>query len=202
MGIFGITEFYDTVIPKKSKINFVCNEHLTEHGWKKYSTFHTVQRKISRFSQQTAENSTTIHLSTTANRRMDEPPPMDQPARSTIRPIMEEQGPPICQQSCSDRCGWLWSDDGTFWRLFSDGLALLALRRHIMFPLWLFVNIDIRSHCCVKVPTRMCPRSVWWLELLFVRVSSRGCFLWWLEAHHCHFGFRASGEAKNTDVNL
>jgi hypothetical protein len=27
MGITGITEFYDTVIPKKSKINFVCNEH-------------------------------------------------------------------------------------------------------------------------------------------------------------------------------
>ena len=27
MGITGITEFYDTVIPKKSKINFVSNEH-------------------------------------------------------------------------------------------------------------------------------------------------------------------------------
>jgi hypothetical protein len=29
MGITGITEFYDTVIPKKSKINFVSNEHDT-----------------------------------------------------------------------------------------------------------------------------------------------------------------------------
>jgi hypothetical protein len=38
MGIFGITEFYDTVIPKKSKINFVCNEHHGTTGTVPYST--------------------------------------------------------------------------------------------------------------------------------------------------------------------
>ena len=47
-------------------------------------------------------------------------------------------------------------NDGTLRRLFSGRIGLVGVvawsLRHILFPLWLFVNNDIRSHCCVVSP--------------------------------------------------
>jgi hypothetical protein len=79
----------------------------------------------------------------------------------------------IAPPSCSDRCGWLWSEwryvsEALFWTDWPCWRCGLIIACHIMFPLWLFVNNGIRSHSCVSsVPTCMGTRSVGCLELLF-----------------------------------
>jgi hypothetical protein len=113
-------------------------------------------------ANETTGNSTTINLSTTANRRMDKPPPMDQPARSTIWPIMEEQGPRHRYVNSHVQidvvgCGVMMV---CFRGFFLDGLALLALRRHIMFPLWLFVIIMTFAAIVVSKSPPACVHEV------------------------------------------
>ncbi len=96
----------------------------------------------------------------------------------------------------------MYSDVGMFCRLFSGRIGLVGvealLLRHIMFPVWLFGNIGICSHCllcrsphphvstkCVVVGVVVCEGFVSWLLSVTAGSSSSS--------------FRISGERRDEE---
>jgi hypothetical protein len=95
-------------------------------------------------ANETTGNSTTINLSTTANRRMETNHHRWINLREVAVPFnlsWRNRGHRYVNSHVQIDvvdCGVMTVRFGGF---FPDGLALLALRRHILFPLWLFVII-------------------------------------------------------------
>jgi hypothetical protein len=81
-------------------------------------------------------------------------------------------------------------NEGTFWRLFSEGSALFSLRAwslcHILFPLWLFVNFNMHSNWCVVSHHPLVSRKrVVCMVLLFEGLlCGLTVAFWWPEAHY------------------